>query len=115
VKESSFGRIFENKTPEILSSRFHRNDSNAFSVIPEGDNATSHFTSFCQVLIFAQKLSCSKKHHFRKSAKIFRFPSFFLCEPKMNIHRKTILWKTPVDKPVENVENSELSTGISMF
>jgi len=33
----------------------------------------------------------------------------------MNIHRDTILWITPVEKPVENVENYELSTGISMF
>jgi len=68
-----------------------------------------------QVLIFAQKLSCSKKHHFRKSAEFFRFPDFILCEPNMNIHSDPSLWKTPVEKPVENVENSELSTGISVF
>ena len=30
----------------------------------------------------------------------------------MNIHTMASLWKTPVDKPVENVENFELSTGI---
>ena len=69
----------------------------------------------CQVLIFAQKLSCSKKHHLRKSAEIFRLSQAILCEPKMNIHRDTTLWITPVEKPVENVENYELSTGISMF
>jgi len=33
----------------------------------------------------------------------------------MNIHSDPSLWKTPVEKPVENVENSELSTGISVF
>ena len=30
----------------------------------------------------------------------------------MNIHKPFFLWITPVDKTVENVENSELSTGI---
>jgi len=30
----------------------------------------------------------------------------------MNIHSTPCLWKTPVEKPVENVENYELSTGI---
>ena len=30
----------------------------------------------------------------------------------MNIHNPSPLWKTPVDKTVENVENFELSTGI---
>ncbi len=38
-----------------------------------------------------------------------------LCEPKMNIHNGPFLWKTPVDKTVENVENFELSTGIPPF
>jgi len=33
----------------------------------------------------------------------------------MNIHSKAFLWKTPVEKPVENVENYELSTGIPML
>ena len=33
----------------------------------------------------------------------------------MNIHRGISLWKTPVDKPVENVEKWEFSTGILMF
>ena len=33
----------------------------------------------------------------------------------MNIHNPSPLWKTPVDKPVKNVENSELSTGILML
>ena len=31
----------------------------------------------------------------------------------MNIHTPSELWKTPVEKTVENVENYELSTGIS--
>jgi hypothetical protein len=33
----------------------------------------------------------------------------------MNIHSPAFLWITPVEKPVENVENYELSTGIPMF
>jgi len=33
----------------------------------------------------------------------------------MNIHSMARLWKTPVEKPVESVENYELSTGIPML
>ena len=33
----------------------------------------------------------------------------------MNTVSSTTLWKTPVEKSVENVENSELSTGISLL
>jgi len=53
-----------------------------------------------------------KFHHRRKSGKSAEGCPFVLCEPKMNIHNPHPLWKTPVEKPVENVENSELSTGI---
>jgi len=51
----------------------------------------------------------------RKSAVFFGLFSFILCEPKMNIHSMARLWKTPVEKPVESVENYELSTGIPML
>ena len=34
---------------------------------------------------------------------------------QMNIHRPGALWKTPVDNVVDNVENSELSTGIPLL
>ena len=33
----------------------------------------------------------------------------------MNIHSAVNLWITPVEKPVENVENYELSTGIPIL
>ena len=33
----------------------------------------------------------------------------------MNIHNPPLLWKTLVDNTVENVENSELSTGILLI
>ena len=33
----------------------------------------------------------------------------------MNIHNEKILWITPVEKPVQIVENSELSTGIALI
>jgi len=69
----------------------------------------------CQVRIFAQKICHSKNHHLRKSAECFLCAQFVLCEPKVNIHSTARLWKTPVEKPVENVENYELSTGISLF
>lgn len=39
----------------------------------------------------------------------------FLCEPNVNIHIHKSLWKTLVDKVVENVENSRLSTVILVF
>lgn len=34
---------------------------------------------------------------------------------KMHIHRESTLWKRAVEKPVENVENYEFSTGIWDF
>jgi hypothetical protein len=34
---------------------------------------------------------------------------------KMNIHKVAPLWTTPVEKPVENVENYEFSTAIPQF
>ena len=54
-----------------------------------------------------------KIHDLRKNGKSGESGRFVLCELKMNIHRLGILWITPVEKPVENVENYELSTGIS--
>ena len=36
----------------------------------------------------------------------------FYVNREMNIHSPGRLWKTPVDKVVDNVENCELSTGI---
>ena len=36
----------------------------------------------------------------------------FYVNQEMNIHSPGHLWKTPVDKVVDNVENCELSTGI---
>ena len=36
----------------------------------------------------------------------------FYVNQILDIHSPLPLWKTLVDKPVENVENSELSTGI---
>lgn len=39
----------------------------------------------------------------------------FLCKLRLYIHNPRKLWKTPVEKPVYTVENSELSTGIFPF
>ena len=61
-----------------------------------------------------KKLPVVKNTICGKSAESSALCSLILCEPKMNIHRAAVLWKTPVEKPVENVENSELSTGILM-
>jgi len=51
-------------------------------------------------------------HHRRKSDVSPESRHVFLCEPKVNIHSCLRLWKTPVEKTVENVENSDLSTVI---
>ena len=37
----------------------------------------------------------------------------FLCKSAVYIHRNQALWISPVEKSVESVENSTLSTGIS--
>jgi hypothetical protein len=74
-----------------------------------------HGIGICQVRIFAQNFRHGKIHHLQKSGVFPESRRFFLCEPKMNIHTLTPLWKTPVEKPVENVENSRLSTGISLL
>ena len=69
----------------------------------------------CQVRIFAQNFPHGKIHDNRKSGTSVDSRRKTLCEPKMNIHNPHGLWKTPVEKPVENVENYELSTGISLL
>ena len=68
--------------------------------------------SFSFSFIFAQKNVHGKIHDPRKSGKSVEACRIFLCEPKLNIHNTPRLWKTPVEKPVEIVENYELSTGI---
>ncbi len=90
-----------------------------FSFIREADTLTPHstlntlhFTLLVKGVIFAQKLTHGKNHNPRKSGKLPEPCRFFLCEPKLNIHNSLCLWKTLVEKLVENVENSEFSTGI---
>ena len=39
----------------------------------------------------------------------------FYVNPKVDIHSPAALWKTPVDKVVDNVENCELSTCIPLL
>ena len=39
----------------------------------------------------------------------------FYVNQKLHIHNPGPLWTTPVDKLVDSVENSELSTGIPIF
>jgi hypothetical protein len=91
-----------------------------FFRIPKADSpgvpqATACFAPVCQVQIFAQKICHSKKHHLPKSGEIRDTPLLILCEPKLNIHRIPRLWKTLVEKSVENVENYELSTDIPLL
>ena len=67
----------------------------------------------CQGGIFAQSFPCGKNHHGRKNGKTGIRALETLCKPCLHIHILHPLWKTPVEKPVEIVENCELSTGIS--
>ena len=64
---------------------------------------------------FAQRNRHGKNPTTRKKCGFCEIPFIVLCEPKMNIHKSPPLWKTLVDKTVENVENCELSTGIPPF
>ena len=70
---------------------------------------------FVKPRFFVQFLRCGKIHSVRKSGKSGEGCRDCLCEPKMHIHNSPHLWKTPVDNTVENVENCELSTGISLL
>ena len=70
---------------------------------------------FCQALFFAQFFRPVKIHGLRKSGKSGEGCRSMLCEPFMNIHTSPSLWKTLVENSVENVENYELSTGISLL
>ena len=97
IKSTLFSKFFANR-PCQGRSRVCRG-----GVHPEKD---------CQAQIFAQKIGHGKIHDPRKSGKTVEDRRFFLCEPKLNIHNLPGLWKTPVEKPVEIVENSELSTDI---
>ena len=62
--------------------------------------------------IFAQSGPYGKKHGGRKSGKKGIWGRRDLCKSVLHIHKPHLLWKTPVEKAVENVENSQFSTGI---
>jgi len=69
--------------------------------------------SSCQVPNFAQSLHSGKIYDLRKSVvSVEGCRKWFPC-PIVNIHSRCELWITLVDKVVDNVENLELSTGIS--
>ena len=53
----------------------------------------------------------SQKENIPKS----RIMSKFIMLTKLHIHNRFSLWKTPVEKPVENVEKYSISTAISGF
>ena len=63
----------------------------------------------------AQMRPCGKNHRVQKSGKFDELRRTLLCEPNLHIHTSRSLWKTPVENTVDNVENCELSTGISLF
>ena len=66
----------------------------------------------CQGEIFAQSLGHGKNHGPRKNKKGVESPPPVLCKSPFLFHSPRRLWKSPVEKGVENVENSELSTDI---
>jgi len=63
---------------------------------------------------FAQNSHSGKIYGLRKSGRNVEGRRFFLCQSVLHIHSPGSLWKTLVDKLVDNVENFELSTGISV-
>ena len=82
---------------------------------PRNDKASFSTAGLVKGVIFAQRLPHGKNHHRRKSGKYVEG-----CRSAvMSIHsaypQPGKLWKTPVEKSVENVEKCELSTGISPF
>ena len=64
--------------------------------------------------IFAQIHPCGKNYEGRKSGKAVEGCRIILCKSAQPFHSYPRLWKTPVEKPVESVENFEFSTGISI-
>ena len=73
------------------------------------------WTTSVKSRIFAQRSCCSKKHGRRKSGENRKTGRKNLCKAAVHTHRGCGLWKTPVEKAVENVENYEFSTGIWLF
>ena len=96
----------------------------SWAIIPECNRAVTTSTAPCthspravpaalvKTKFLHKKSAMVKWHSPRKSGKTLESCHTLLCEPKMDIHNQSSLWKTPVEKPVENVENSEFSTGI---
>ena len=80
---------------------------------PTGRCITGPGRKVCQEGNFCTKKQLSSKYTRRKKWKSGLFPAFCLCQPECIFTMYAPLWKSAVDKPVENVENSELSTGIS--
>ena len=69
----------------------------------------------CQVGIFAHYLSRGENSRgLKKWEKPFSRPKI-LCQFPFVFHSAGSLWKSPVEKAVESVENFTLSTGISLF
>ena len=64
---------------------------------------------------FAQKLQIGNIYCLQKSRKSVEACRLFLCKSELNIHSSIPLWISPVDKLVDNVENSGLSTGIPLL
>ena len=66
----------------------------------------------CQEGNFCTKKQLSSKYTRGKKWKSGDFSALCLCQPECIFTMHAPLWKSAVDKPVENVENSGLSTGI---
>lgn len=73
------------------------------------------WTTYVKPWFFAQRMPCGKNHGMRKSGKFVKGCRNGLCKSRMHIHSPVKLWKTLVEKLVENVENWQLSTAISML
>jgi hypothetical protein len=66
-------------------------------------------------VIFAQKIGHGNFHHLRKSKEFVTVCNNHVMSIPKGCGQPGKLWKTPVEKPVKNVEKCELSTGIWGF
>ena len=69
-------------------------------------------TDACQPPHFSQKFSHRQNADFERNFGLLPAPEKALCHLPGIFHKAVELWKTFVEKPVENVENFDFSTGI---
>ena len=113
IKSTPFFKIFSGSRIPVSAPRgaFPRGGR----LTPQNFNPSKHplWKSFVNPQNYAQEIPRGENHGSRKSRNFVTSCHFFLCKSKMYTQPSPCLWKTLVEKSVENVENCEFSTGIS--